>query len=417
MIDRKQKSKMLVSSRKAGQSRIYHRRLVLDVLRKYSALSKAELARETALTPPTIANIIDELKAVGYVRETGRRSTPRGQPPVVIEIDPDGGYTLGVRIDRRRYDVVVSDLLGNIRYMVDGLTPEKDTNGLIDFVTQVCETAILSAKLPKKRFLGAGLVTPGPFDTRWPKSRSPGSLPGFQTRSITAALSDKLRLPVLLENDAAAAAIGEQSFGCAKNMQNFFYVFIAEGIGAGLVLNAQLYRGATGNAGEFGHLIVDPNGKQCYCGNTGCLGQYLSLLSLKKHLNDNGVQLAKYGDVVDLLEAGNKHLLSWVENASSALRIAIASVENLLEPEAIILGGTAPFGLLAAIREQLEDIYPSINSGKTDERIIIGKNPRQNIAQGAAAIPIMAATSASSAVLTSGELLPFAIGQGFFPMN
>ncbi len=389
--------------RKLVRSRVYNRRLILDELREHKALSKAELARLTGLTPPTIANIVDELKAVEYVRETGRRASPRGQPPVVIEINSDGGYSIGIRIDRRRYDVVISDLLGNVKHRTDGLTPVLSTEELVDFVAGLGAGAIAASKLPKKKFIGVGVVTPGPFDTLRPMKASPGSLEGFQTRSITKILGEKLQLPVLLENDAAAAAFGELLFGSGQDMSNFFYIFIAEGVGAGLVWNGDLYRGSGGNAGEFGHLIVDPHGKQCYCGNAGCLGQYLSLSSLRLHLETNDVELEKFSDVAELLENKNAHLMSWLDDAVAALRSSITTIENLLEPEAIMLGGTAPLVLLTALQERLQDLKPSINTGKLGERVIIGKNIRGNIAQGAAALPIIAATSANATVNTDAN--------------
>ncbi len=407
MYTQNKHSKNQIAIKKTSQSRIYNRRLVFDSLRIHEALSKAELARNTNLTPQTIANIIDDLKADDYVLETGRRTTPRGQPPVVIEINPQGGYSVGVRIDHKRYDIVISNLLGKCLFNIDGKTPNKDAEGLVEFIADEINAAIIKSKLPKKRFLGVGLVTPGPFDTLWPQEQSPGSLPGFQSHAVTEILSEKTRLPVLLENDAAAAAVGELLFGADRNVRNFFYLFIAEGVGAGLVWNGQLYRGAKGNAGEFGHHIVDPNGKPCYCGNKGCLGQYLSLASLYDHLRQHGNSPDGPDELEALLAENNPALMAWIDTATTALRPAIASLENLLEPEVIILGGTAPAALLEAINARLKPLFPSINAGKKRARIIIGENTCQSIAQGAAAIPIIAATSPNPTIFTSGESIAF----------
>mgnify|MGYP001377254595 CR=1 FL=1 len=389
---------------RGAQSRIYNRRLVFDALRQANGLSKAELARETGLTPQTIAAIVDELKAVRFVRESGRRSTPRGQPPVVIEIDPQGGYGLGIRVDRERFDLVVSDLVGDIVHAHHGETPSADTAYLVEFLSRTCEEMVRASRLPKKRVLGLGLVTPGPFDAPRAATPSPGSLPGFQTRAIATTFSERLGVPVLLENDATAAAMSENLFGVARHLRDFFYVFVAEGVGAGLICDGRAYRGGSGNAGEFGHMIIHPGGRRCYCGNSGCLGQYLSLASLAGRLEAAGTPLSGLGEIETRLANGDPGLEAWLGEAADALRLAIASIENLFDPQAIVLGGTAPVALLQALSRRVEPLLPSL-AADGPSRLVVVEDARDSIAHGAAILPIAAATSPIPAVLTGGEEL------------
>ncbi|MBL4784867.1 MAG: ROK family transcriptional regulator [Cohaesibacteraceae bacterium] len=405
MIEQKTLAGRYKAAKSVGHTRIYNRRLVFSALQRHQALSKAELSRETNLTPQTIANIIDDLKAARYVHETGRRSAARGQPPVVIQIEKDSGYALGLRLDVKRYDIVISDLVGQIRFRDTGLVPDGGLGELIQFTADACNAAIKKSRLPKKKFLGVGLVTPGPFDLVDPKSVSPGAVPGFQFRNIANLLKLKIRLPVLLENDAAAAVLGEQHFGQAQGVRNLFYVFLAEGVGAGILWNGEVYRGATGNAGELGHLIVYPRGRSCYCGNSGCLGQYLSIASLRAHLLENDIIIRSQSDIETLVLAGNKHVSAWLDIAADAFLLAIATVENLLEPEMIMLGGTASPELLKELGRRLNRLLPSICSRSGHPGIVLGSNLRENIAHGAATIPIIAATTPNPMVFTNGEVL------------
>ena len=252
---------------------------VLHALRVYGNLSRAELARFTGLTPQAVANIVDTLMTGGLVREAGRRKSRRGQPPIAIEIAGDGGYAVGVRIDATSFNAVASDLGGELIEMREGPVPAMIETDWLDFVADI--HAEFGARFGIDRCLGIGLVTPGPFDIDWPGVPTPGAIPQLQVRGIADQLAARTGTDVLLENDAYAAALGEKLYGQATEFNDFFYVYIGEGVGGGVVIRGEPYRGTRGNAGEFGHLIVDPNGPQCYCGNRGCLGEYLSLGSMR----------------------------------------------------------------------------------------------------------------------------------------
>lgn len=364
----------------ASQIRRGNRRLLLHELRLRGSLSRAELARSTGLTPPAIASIVQDLLDAGLVRETGRRKTTRGQPPIAIEIDKEGGYSIGLRVEASQYDFVVANLAGDVVEAGSGPVTDDGEDGLLDLLTTL--HARLAGQYGVGRSLGLGLVTPGPFDASWPGIPTPGAIPSLQTRSLVDKLSERLGVDVFLENDATAAALGERLLGAAKQATDFFYIFVGEGVGGGIVVRGEPYRGRSGNAGEFGHLIIDPNGHKCYCGNRGCLGQYLSLSSLRRRLD--GVRA---GEHMAAAEA------EWVGAAAWALSIAIAGVENLLDPAMIVLGGTAPADLLAAIVQELGALRPSVRQGLGNERLVMSELGERSAALGASALPIIAATS------------------------
>ncbi len=361
-----------------SQIRRRNRRMLLHELRLRGALSRADLARATGLTPPAIASIVQDLIEVGFVRETGRRKSVRGQPPIEIEIAKDGGYAVGLRVAATGYDFVVSDLGGEMIASGRGELPGEDAEELLEFMTELYVG--LADKYGEGRSLGLGLVTPGPFDLVWPGITTPGSVTALQTRSLVETLSSRVDVDVFLENDATAAALGEHLNGVAREVGNFFYVFVGEGVGGGIVVRGEPYRGIGGNAGEFGHVIVDPDGPQCYCGNRGCLGQYLSMSALRSFSQRHQARPA--ADVEN----------EWLDRAARALSISLVGIENLLDPEMIVLGGTAPPDMLSLLFDRVGELRPSVRLGQRNRMVMSGLG-EQSAAFGASAMPIIAATS------------------------
>lgn len=359
----------------------HNRRMVLHALRVQGGQSRAELARATGLTPQAIANIVETLMSAGLVREAGRLKSRRGQPPIAIEIINDGGYAVGVRIDATSFGAVASNLGGELIEMREGPVPNSIGANWLDFVARI--HADFSARFGADRCLGIGLVTPGPFDIDWPGVPTPGAIPQLQVRGIANQLAVRTGTDVLLENDAYAAALGEKLYGQATEVTDFFYIYVGEGVGGGIVIRGEPYRGTRGNAGEFGHLIVDPNGPQCYCGNRGCLGEFLSLGSMRNWM----AEAARAG------ENGDEALARWVRRASEALSVGVAGIENLFDPEIVVIGGTAPISLLKRLAGDLGDLRASVRQDLGPERLRISTLGERSAALGAAALPILAATN------------------------
>ena len=366
--------------------RRHNRRVLLHALRLSGTMSRAELARATGLTPQAIANIVTDLVTAGLVREAGRRKSPRGQPPIAIEIAKDGGYAIGVRIDAMHFHAVAADLGGEMIEMREGSSPDGANHAWLDFLVDI--HAGFARRFGADRCLGLGLVTPGPFDIAWPGVTTPGAVPALQSRAIADELASRIGAEVLLENDATAAALGEKLYGEAQSFNDFFYVFIGEGVGAGIIIGGEPYRGNRGNAGEFGHAMIDPNGPRCYCGNRGCLGEYLSLRAMRRFL-DGAAQRGEH------VEAASRE---WINRAAEALSAGLATVENLFDPEIIILGGAAPASLLVRLAERLGDLRPSVRQDLGRQRLHLSALGERSAALGASALPILAATSAGPVI-------------------
>lgn len=367
----------------ASRVRRHNRRVLLHALRLQGSLSRAELARATGLTPQAIANIVEDLIGAGLVREAGRRKVKRGQPPIEIEIAREGGYALGIRIDKTHFHAVAADLSGGIIETSEGPAPAGDD--WLDFLAGIHSG--FANRFGAERCLGLGLVTPGPFDTTWPGVPTPGAVSALQSRAIADQLAEKTGTDVLLENDATAAALGEKLYGEAVSLNDFFYVFIGEGVGGGIVIRGEPYRGNRGNAGEFGHAIIDPHGPLCYCGNRGCLGEYLSLSAMRR-------DLAEAGERGEDPEAAFE---SWITRAGEALSTGLTTIENLFDPEMIILGGAAPASLLERLAGHLRHLKPSVRQDFGQDRLRLSTLGERSAALGASALPILAATSSGPA--------------------
>ncbi len=344
-----------------GEARRHNRRIIIQALRRHGGLSRAELARMTGLTPQAIANIVSALMNDGMVREAGRRKSSRGQPPIAIELSSDGGFALGLRIDASSYNIVALSLTGEVLSRDHGKVDVHDARAF-DLIAEIHASAI--RKHAGLRCFGIGIVTPGPFDTSWPGVPSPGSIAVLQRSAAVTEALVRLNTDVYLGNDAYAAAIGEKLYGAAKDLNDFFYLYVGEGVGGGLVIAGESYRGTGGNGGEAGHMIVDPNGKPCYCGNRGCLGQYLSLSTLRQFGHEE-----------------------WLLQAVPALRTAISTIENLLDPEAVILGGSADPDLLRTLSENLDRLGPSVRQDHS-QRLRLSELGEESPAFGASALPL-----------------------------
>jgi predicted NBD/HSP70 family sugar kinase len=334
-----------------GHARTFNRRVVLETIRLHGPLSRASIARHTGLSIQTISNIAEELSESGLLREEGRRIAGRGAPALDLALDPDGGFTFGISLDHRRLVVVLVDIAGRQRRQetveIDGLAPDQ----VVPLIARTAFDLARQERAAKKRLWGAGVVMPMLFENGQPIAFGPTSMPAWRDYPVVAKLTTALGMPVLLENDATAAAVGEQLYGVGRRLEDFFYIYIGVGIGGGMVLAGHPYRGHAGRAGELGHVVVEPGGRPCACGNRGCLERYASLSAAQAALDGLGEQNAQVDPAA--LAAGAETLEQWLDLAASHLRTAAVMIANLLDPEAIVIGGIIPNVLLDGLIARL----------------------------------------------------------------
>jgi len=373
------------------RNRTHNRRVVLDAVRLHGPLGRTAIARLAHLSPQAVSNIVSELIEEGLLLECGRLRAGRGLPPVQVAVNPDGGMTVGIEIAANRLVTVLVDLTGHVR--ANRTIPLNDTDPdhiaplLKEEIDEVCKTVAGS----RERLLGVGVVMPGPFEIEGMSSVGPTTLPGWSGLDAAGILTAATGVTTLVENDATAAAVGERLHGVARSLKNFCLVYFGAGLGLGIVTDGRPMRGAFGNAGEIGHVIVSPGGKPCPCGNRGCLERYASLHALRERLAAKDVPCNGLSDLEALHAARHPVLRAWIEEAASSLACIVGMLENLLDPESIVFGGALPDALLADLIMALNPLPLSVASRRrrTVPRVMGGTTGLLTAALGAAALPLL----------------------------
>lgn len=372
------------------RTRSYNRRLVLDVVRLHGPLSRTDIAARTDLTLQTVSNITGGLMREGLLVGQGRRRSGRGQPPMQVAINPSGGHTLGFEIQTDRITGVLVDLVGEERARRQIDLPEPTPDRALPALAAERGALAAAAGVDPIGLIGAGIVMPGPFGVESLNAVGPAALPGWSAIDARAALAGALGTDVVVENDATAAAVGERLYGVARAYRTFCFLYFGSGLGLGLVLDGRPYKGAMGNAGEIGHVVVDPGGRPCFCGNRGCLEGYVSLPALRQHLAAAGIHASDPAALERLAAQGDAALSGWINQAGLRLRLVIGLLENLFDPETVLIGGALPPALIRRLIEAASPLPATVacRNGRAAPRLMPGTTGRATAALGAAALPL-----------------------------
>ena len=394
-------SRKAISGTNLEQAKSHNRRVVIEAIRTNGALSRASIARLTALSSQTISNIVEELERTELLRPEAILKGARGQPAVPYSINPDGGYSIGLQLDHQLAVGVVTDLSGTMRARIERSVDRPTPAQAMPLLAAIAAELIATSRLDRTRLLGIGMSMPGPFGVEGLTSVGPTALPGWHDFPVAEELQRLTGIPVMVENDATAAAIGERLYGVAKNLDSFVYLFIGTGLGAGLFLNGHLYKGSRHNAGEIGHIIVRPGGLACGCGKRGCLERYVSLRAAYETLDLPDPDHASPELLEELLAKGDSRLDAWISDAVEPLRQAIDVLELALDPETVVLGGFMPLPVLEELASRLEPLHLSVasTSARTTPRVLVGAAGKDTSVLGAAALPIFSETNPQFDVL------------------
>lgn len=376
------------------RARRHNRRVVLETLRQHGRLGRSDIANLTRLTAQAVSNIVAELLEEGFLIELGRRRTARGQPPVEFALNADGGVTAGMEIAADHITTVLVDLAGEIRAQRVVALPDLAVEAVQVLAAGELARARAAKDLPE-RLLGCGVVMPGPFDFEGMLTVGSTALPGWAGQDVTALMSAALATPVTIENDATAAAVGEHLYGVGRNLRHFCLVYFGLGVGIGLMLGGEPYRGAFGNAGEIGHLPAVPQGLPCVCGREGCLERYVSPPALQEALRLAGIGQVDAIGIARLHAEGHPAVLDWIGQAGPLLAPVLAMLENLFDPETIVLGGALPDSVIDALIVAAGPLSLSVarRGDRLVPRVQRGTTGQFTAALGAAALPLLDATA------------------------
>lgn len=312
---------------------------VLQAIRQNQAICRRQIADLVGLTPGTVTNIVRDLIASGYVVETGYLPGRKGRRAVGLGINPQGFHVLGVRLSRssvvcRVFNPMADVVLARKVAIADFDQADQVLQVLLTLMEEVVEESGVGQSLK-----AIGVSTPGPLNLREGKITHLHGNVHWRDVPIRSLVQDHFGVPTILEHDANAAALAEVLFGAGKEGQNVLYIAVGRGIGAGLVLGGEVYRGFMGTAGQIGHLSVDLNGPKCECGGTGCLTNYASSKAFLRKIREQlGQECASWERLLHLAQEGHPTVVQAVQEAAIYTGAAAASAVNLLNPELVIFG-------------------------------------------------------------------------------
>ncbi len=345
-----------------GGLRESNRLRVVDALRQRGIASRGELAGVTGLSWTTVAAVLADLERAGLVatREDPAdhvRPPGKGRPPIRFGLDASAGAAVGVDFDHGHLRVAVADLSSTVLAERQAeLDVDHDATEALDAAADMLELVLADAGVDRRALVGAGMGLPGPIDRDTGTVGSSVILPGWVGLEPRRELGSRLGLPVQVDNDANLGALAEVAFGAARGLSDVVYLKVAAGIGAGLILDGRVYRGAAGKAGELGHMQERPDGIVCRCGNRGCLETFASAPALVEQLRPSHGPDLTVADMLELVRAGDRGARRVVGDAGRAIGNVLGDICNALNPEAIIVGGdlaAAGEPLLEGIRETI----------------------------------------------------------------
>ncbi|WP_449476115.1 ROK family transcriptional regulator [Streptomyces abikoensis] len=328
---------------------------VVRAVRTAGSLTQAEIARTTGLSAATVSNIVRELKEGGTVEVTPTSSG--GRRARSVSLSGDAGIVVGVDFGHTHLRVAVGNLAQ--RVLAEDAEPlDVDASAAqgLDRAEHLVRRLIDDAGIDPGKIVGVGLGVPGPIDVETGTLGSTAILPGWAGTNPRDELAARLSVPVHVDNDANLGALGELVWGAGRGAADLAYIKVASGVGAGLVINGQIYRGPGGTAGEIGHITLDESGPVCRCGNRGCLETFTAaryVLPLLHSAHGADLTVAR---MVQLAREGDPGCRRVISDVGRHIGSGVANLCNLLNPRRVVLGGDlAPSGelVLAPIRESV----------------------------------------------------------------
>jgi predicted NBD/HSP70 family sugar kinase len=337
------------SLREANRGRI------VDAVKRHGGLTQVELAGATGLSPATVSNIVKELTASGVLHTTP--STRSGRRAQYVTLARALGIVAGVHFSTRHMRVALADVANTVIAEHNmPLAKDHRADNELDKATSLIADMLESVEASMDEILAVGIAIPAPVDISTGEISRSGLMRGWDGVSITDLMHRRLNRPVFVDNESNLGALAEFRLGAARGRANAVYLRIGQGIGAGLILNGDIFRGFSSGAGEFGHMTIDEHGPLCRCGNRGCLEAIAGGPAILQGLREGNGPM-KLADVVVHAIAGDPICIRAIADAGRHIGIAAANICNLIAPERIVVGGElARAGelLLGPMRHSLE---------------------------------------------------------------
>ena len=352
-------------------------RRILNLVRREGALSRADLARRMDLTMQSVVRLVDGLLERGFVRAGEKVVRGVGQPSVPIMLVEKAAMTVGVSVMHDSLSVLLMTLSGEV---LASRLLDLDTaamQAVVGRLAIVIEELVVEADAARSCLFGVGVSITGYFiDAN--RLNTPKAMDDWALRDLEADLSERLQLPVWLENDGNAGAVGENLYGVGSRFRSFAYIFVSTGLGGGLIQDGAPLRGAHGNAGEFtGLLPVDSRVSRP------------TLLFLLDLLRADGVPVETVGEMLARFDPQWPAIKTWLDLSEDALTAIVSSIAAVIDPEAIVIGGRLPTQLARLLAERAAFYRAPVRDRERPfPSVIAAEAPGDAAALGAAAIPL-----------------------------
>lgn len=389
------------------------RPLADDVLRmiwQERRISRAEIARRATLSRSTVSGIVNQLLPTGLVAEIGEGESAGGRRPIVLGFQDDACVVLGVEMGANHVAVALTDLRGHVLHWVSRDHPVRsDPEGTRALIAELCQECLDTPAGRSAPLMGIGVAVACPVDPTDQDRISKVVLPEWNGHLGLDFLAEQLGAPVLVDNDANLGALAEHWWGAGRSIDHLAYIKVATGIGSGHIIGGEIYRGATGVAGEIGHIAVDPQGPTCVCGLRGCLvtlagGNALAARARELAPEYPGSTFAAgvctIAEIEDAALEGDPLALRIVGEAAGHLGTVLAGLLNLMNPSMVVLGGDLA---------RLGDILLEPLRAKVDSRTLVGSvasGSLQTSRLGLQSIAIGASTMVLKAALDDARWFP-----------
>jgi glucokinase-like ROK family protein len=324
--------------------RAINRSHVLNAIKTYGPIGRAEIARRTSLSPATVTSISAKLISQDLVLEKSAGDSSGGRPPILLIINPQGGYVVGIKLTETQAVCALTDLEASVIAKSSMSLSGHDPAQVVDDLARMVVTFIRQQRISKKQLLGVGVGLAGIVDAENGILRQ-SPIYGWGNVPLRDMLQGKLNVPVYIENDVNTLTLTERWFGHGQGIDNFLTVTVGRGVGLGIVVNGEFYRGQNGGAGELGHTTIDPDGPLCACGKHGCLETYVGdpgLIRAAQESAARGELSTSVHDIDELLElaqSGDPAVLQIFSRAGRLLGLGIANLVNLFNPKKMIISG------------------------------------------------------------------------------
>ncbi len=336
-----------MASTRTGHKRLLrdlNQSIVFNLIMEHSSISRTDLARRSDLPAATITRIVGEFLSAGLISERATEESRGGRPPVFLSINPSAGYVVGIKLREDSMTIAICDLSCTIIYSVDEpIDGEAIPHRVVAAMAEGVKRCVSAASIPMSKVLGLGVGMSGLIDSVRGICRYSAIL-DWRDVELGAALEFKLRLPVRIDNDVNTLAVAERYFGAGRDVANFLLLTLGRGIGLGIVIGGEIYRGSSGGAGEFGHMTIDPSvdAPVCNCGKRGCLEAIASDYGILRAAvgTDPGHHVEDaIGSLIERAQQGDAEIRAIFTRAGNALGIALANLTNLFDPARVLIGG------------------------------------------------------------------------------